>query len=407
MSLAGRIDEDRLARAVRLTLDAEPILGCRFVERWFRPYWQRLDNLDRMEFCEIRESSNGQADMLHFFESLPAVPLRVLLLRGDTASLCIKLDHRAGDAGAMREYAYLLADVYNRLGGDPHYCPVPNVGGRRGTRDLGDGFSLRERIRILRRAVQAAGRFKRVRTWEFPVPADEPSELGVLRGRLDAARVRAIFDYAYRRRATVSQVLLAAFYLAVHHARPQPSGGPFGVVTFVDLRRYLPAKRASALCNVIGMALITIDSRSGESLDGVVTQVRDQIQSQRREHLGLPLSSFVVDTLPVVRHLAGLIPYRWYKRWALRRNQREGRSRGGRVEGAVMFTDFGQLEADRLAFAGADITDACVTGGGGGNDPGVLAMGMSGFQGSVTVTLGFGRALVGGLFEHMTRILPA
>jgi len=406
VSFAGRIDEDRLVRAVRLTLDAEPVLGCRFVEHWFRPYWERFDDL-AMKFCEVRQSSDCRADMLNFLDSPPDVPLRVLLLRGETDLLCIKLDHRAGDGAAMREYAYLLADIYNRLRGDPNYRPVPNVSGHRGMRELGDRFSFRERVRIVRHAVQAVRQFRMVRTWEFPpLPPDEAAKLEALRWRLDAARVRAIFDYAYRRRTTVGQVLLAAFYLTVYHTRPQPAGRPLRVITAVDLRRYLPSKRAPALCNLIGASLITIDPRSGDSLDGVVTQVRDQIQSQRREHLGLPLSSFVVDNLPVLRHLRGLIPYRYYKQFA-RRNQRNLRGRKGTVGGVVAFTDLGELEADRLAFAGADITDACVTTGA-VRDPGGLAMATSEFQGSVTGALGFGtRAFVTRLFEHLTRILPA
>jgi len=119
VSLAGRIDEDRMAVAVRLRLDAEPILGCRWVEHWFRPSWHRRDDLDALEVYEVRERSNCQGDLEDFLWSAPHAPVRVLLLCGDSEWLCIKLDHRAGDGQALKEYAYLLADIYNRLGDDP------------------------------------------------------------------------------------------------------------------------------------------------------------------------------------------------------------------------------------------------------------------------------------------------
>ncbi len=38
----GKPDTVRLARAVKLSVDAEPVLGCKFIEREDRPFWQRL-----------------------------------------------------------------------------------------------------------------------------------------------------------------------------------------------------------------------------------------------------------------------------------------------------------------------------------------------------------------------------
>ncbi len=41
----GMLDEERLARAMRLMLDAEPVLGSRFVKHWRAPWWQREEGL--------------------------------------------------------------------------------------------------------------------------------------------------------------------------------------------------------------------------------------------------------------------------------------------------------------------------------------------------------------------------
>ena len=37
VDLPGRVDEDRLGRAVRLLMDAEPVVGCRFIVNWWSP----------------------------------------------------------------------------------------------------------------------------------------------------------------------------------------------------------------------------------------------------------------------------------------------------------------------------------------------------------------------------------
>lgn len=415
VSFAGRIDADRLVRAVRLTLDAEPILGCRWVEHWFRPSWRRRDDLDQTDFCEVRESSNCRADVEDFLGFQPDLPLRVLLLRGDTDLLCIKLDHRAGDGGATKEYVYLLADVYHRLCDDPYYVPVPNVDGRRGMQQLRDRFSFREKLRIFRQGLNVIRRLARTAgTWKFPRPQNDALEFAYL--RLDAARVRAIREYALRQRTTISQVLVAALYLTICHARPQSSDRPLPITVAADLRRHLPSKMAAGLCNLNGTVPISIDSQSGESLDGVVKQVRDQMRAQRNGYLGLPLSVFLVEGLPIIRHMVGLIPYWYMKRLVRRVLQRNPGILEREITRRVIFTDIGELEPDRLTFAGTGISDAFVTGGvfkeiarSPGMAVGVpLGMAVSGFQGSLTLSLGYGpRAFITGLFEEMIRILPA
>jgi NRPS condensation-like uncharacterized protein len=51
------LDIDRLRRALRLVMDAEPILGCRFVATPPKMHWRRLENLngDMLEIAENDE----------------------------------------------------------------------------------------------------------------------------------------------------------------------------------------------------------------------------------------------------------------------------------------------------------------------------------------------------------------
>ena len=42
LEFEGALDADRLRHALRLLMDAEPVLGSRFVPHWFSPYWERL-----------------------------------------------------------------------------------------------------------------------------------------------------------------------------------------------------------------------------------------------------------------------------------------------------------------------------------------------------------------------------
>lgn len=66
ISLDSRIDESQLAKAIRLTLDAEPVLGCQFIPRWWLPYWQRRVDLDSIELFHLVETTQPEREILKF-----------------------------------------------------------------------------------------------------------------------------------------------------------------------------------------------------------------------------------------------------------------------------------------------------------------------------------------------------
>ena len=403
LSLSGRIDERRLARAVRLALDAEPILGCRFTEHWFRPFWQRYTAFDGLKYCEVRASSDCRADMRVFLESPPRIPLQVLLLRGDTDLLCVKLDHRVSDGKALLDCTNLLVDIYNRLGDDPGYLPVPNVKGSRSLSQIGNRFSPREKWRVARHTLKVVRESKRLGHWRYPIRQQGGGlEFDYVSWQLDAQQVRGVFAYGCRQRATVSQVLMAAFYLAAYEVLPRSPDVSLPVNVAIDLRRYLPSARASALCNLTGNSVIAIEPRSATTMDAVVREIRDQMKSQQK-YLGLALSFFAFEALPIVRQLVGLIPDALTKR-SIRKQQALALTKD-HVPGIILFTHSGELDPDRLVFGDARPTEGFVVPGV-PRIPGILGLSVSGFRGSLTLYLGGGSpALVTRMADHVKRLL--
>ncbi len=126
LSFAGRIDEQRLWRAARLTLDAHPILGCDFVPHWFRPYWKRRTDLDQRDFCELMKCDDSDTATMQFLtssaEPTAGPQVRLMLLRGVSDTLVIKFNHMIGDAASLAEYSYLLGDIYGQLKSDPTFA---------------------------------------------------------------------------------------------------------------------------------------------------------------------------------------------------------------------------------------------------------------------------------------------
>jgi len=400
ISLAGRLDADLLHKVVRLTLDAEPILGCRFVEHWFRPYWQRYEDLDGLPFFEIRETEDSEQELTRFLVSELALPVRVLLLREkDSDRVCIKFAHRVGDGVAVAQFGCLLAYTYNALHADPHYRPVPRMEFDRSIRPVSSRFSIRQRLKLFREAVKTRRRLRMTGHWTFPPPdAASPPTAFVIR-RLSPERVRRIGRFAYQRRATAYQVLVAAFFVALCDSVPHSGDRPLQVLCPVDLRRYLGSQSNRPLCNLTGQATLALNPGPAATFDDILAQVRDQMYAQWGDTLGLSFSAVPFD-IPVLKHVMALVPYSCVKR-----NVRASPVPYKQTRRAVEASQGGEVPLWEVRFADVEVIDAFGTGG--GCDPGQFGLGVTTFAGSVTVSIGSGpSALVHEIWEGMRQRLP-
>ena len=66
IKLSGKLDENVLAKAVRLSLDFEPVLGRKFVENGGNPFWERVNDFDQTKTCHLLETSSPQKALEEF-----------------------------------------------------------------------------------------------------------------------------------------------------------------------------------------------------------------------------------------------------------------------------------------------------------------------------------------------------
>ena len=132
MKLDGRLDFDKLVKAVRLSIDSEPVLGCRFIKLG-PPYWKPLDNIDNINLCSIEETDHPDEAIQRFLESpldMDKDPVvKVMLIRSeDFDTLGLKINHACCDAAGAREYILLLSDIYSRISTDEDaFVPKPSI----------------------------------------------------------------------------------------------------------------------------------------------------------------------------------------------------------------------------------------------------------------------------------------
>lgn len=271
-----RLDAARLARAVRLSFDAEPTVGCAFRTDERNPYWKRLSGPDVATVFTESDVPDPDAAMRAFqaIEIPDEGPQAAvaLLHAADGDVLGIKISHVLADGQAAKQYAYLLADLYTRLGADPSFVPEPNIRARPSGRDVWDNLTPAQR----RDAKQAKSWANP--TWPAPAAGADGDRLTYRWATIPPARFAALKAYGSARGCTVNDVMLTAVLRAcITHLDP-PTNTPLSLMYTADLRRYLPDAAGLPVSNISISGSLDIERIDGESFEDTLLRVHGRME---------------------------------------------------------------------------------------------------------------------------------
>lgn len=376
----GRLDEGRLRRAFELSLDAEPVLGSRLIMSFWSPYWLRDDGVSYQEAFEVVDADEGGkvADYItSLFDPISGPQVRLRILRSGSDMLCVKFNHLLADAAGVREYVYLLFDIYRRLEKEPQYVPVPNIHGTRGLRQVSRQLGLRDRLGALALSVREFGIKCAGMDWG---PAPEPEggfKDHVIFRRIDSYDLRSLRDFASDNNATLNDLFMTAIYRALHKIGGKAEGRPLSLMSTADLRRYLPGKRADSICTLSGFVNSTIGTEPGDSCIETLGKVKREFDSLKAGYIGLsdwPALAAIFKALPFAL-AARLVRFlTWHVQF-----------RRGKVYACL--SNMGSFDMGRLDPGGAVVKDAYMTAPL-THEPNIFLMGLSGFGDSIVVSAG-------------------
>lgn len=286
LKLGGKLDYEKLSRAVRLSVDAEPVLGCRFVEH-DPPYWKRLSDLDNIEFCSLVNSDSPEETVQNVLEShldMDRDPmLKVTVIRsGNYDTLVIKINHTCSDGGGAKEYLHLLPRIYSSIDGENEdYAPTPS---KRSRKDHEKAFAtLGIRHPELDNSVVESPKT----AWPFPWKSGGQKDVTpFVVCRLPYGKLESISKYARQRGVTVNDVILTAFYRAMFKLCQTPPGIPMDMGVTVDLRRYLPDNKAEAIRNFSGGVILQIARLIGEPFEVTLSRVSAAMARKKNRNPG-------------------------------------------------------------------------------------------------------------------------
>jgi len=337
------LDADRLAKAVDLAFDAEPVLGCRYVGRHFRSYWQRLKSHERDGFSIVSDQVNfdlfAQAPMNN--ETGPQ--LRVCLFRHtDGDRLLFKISHLAGDSAGLKDAIACVASIYGTLGDDPQYRPVPNIDGSRGLRQVIRQVPVSAFPQVWKNARQEARSKSKPRLTHALRLLDDAGEVVrtdtpvFLTRHLTTAQVSGMVELGRQCGGKLNDVVVAAFLRALAKVIPRPPGAQSRLQTTVDLRRwYIPGEKSGGICNLSFFEYPNLGEDLGDDFQTTLERVSQFTQSRKDSWIGL--SSFLGEM-----GLLMLVPRRilnfFFRRVSYDENSRN------------LLTNMGPIDVDSVTF---------------------------------------------------------
>jgi NRPS condensation-like uncharacterized protein len=371
----GKPDEARLARAFDLLLDAEPVLGCRFVVKWGRPCWQRLPVESRSCFTTVRSAEEYEACRSASLDAREGPQVRVFLLKDKAGHrLLVKVSHVASDAGGVKEIVASASRIYRSLKENEDFAPEPND---RGSRSI---LQVMRRVPwnaypgiVLRHVRRAYGNFFPSGTHTIPVEKTGHGRIVYSTRTIDAARAAGLADYARRRGATLNDMVVTAFF------RTLAGSGWDGrkalrLATTVDLRRYLPGNRGAGICNLSAIEIISPGNDGVRDFESTLARVSSITGDLKARWIGLGDYASLVPT-------AGLLPFRWMDAFM-----------GGLVlTGAmkqnlvVAFTNMGPIEPGDVTFDRRPEQAMLLVPP---SNPGRFITGLSGYAGTLSLSAG-------------------
>jgi NRPS condensation-like uncharacterized protein len=268
-----RLDADVLARATRLLLDLEPVLGSWFDDKHRGEEWTRCTDVDGSALFSVKQSGDPDVDAAAFhvapFEPKGPRLATLLLNCADHDELCVRFDHVAGDGWSAKEVTYLLAETYTRLLGDPGFVPTPRTAARPTHDDVWEALTDEQR------AAAANVPPMKFSNWKMKMRRGAGKVCAVGTLTLPPERVSAVRAYAHARGATVFETLVAALIRSAASIFPPRIKVTPGVSISADTRRFAHDPALDRLANIATTQTVLFDFRNGETFDQTLQHVVD------------------------------------------------------------------------------------------------------------------------------------
>lgn len=290
LRINGRVNEEIMKKAIRISIDVQPILGCRLIENDDVAMWEQRGDLDEIEICTLVETDNIEGGLAAFialrYNFAHDCQVKVKIFRSETDTVCLKVYHACCDAGGLKEYLHILASIYNHIVNDELYHVQGACFAGRSQDSI---FQLPEIINKVNTIVAETD--NPGHTVAFPYLVGENTKQIVAVRQLNQQQFNAIKIQARKNNATINDICLTAYIRALSKIA-EIKNEMVSVCFTADLRNYLPKDEKMAMCNLSGMNPIRISRNLAESFDETLSKVLPETKKIKADFPGINMALY-------------------------------------------------------------------------------------------------------------------
>ncbi len=282
--LGGRLDQERVYRAMTLVLEAEPLLASRFMES-SNPCWETIPDLSRdaiFSFFPVDDAERAlHGTMTTRIDPAEGPQARLALIRGRDDFLVLSVNHAVSDAFGVKHVSHLLCQAYRGLEKDPGFRLQRHLHGDRSFSPFLASFTPE----TLAAASEACGEQSAV--WGIPSTPGVCTSPAYRTRVLEKPLFLDLKKYSHTYNVTINDLLLSAFFAALCSEIPHSPGQLYPVLTSVDLRRFLPHHHAPPLANLSVAFEVGILAQSFVEFPILIGDVHHAMSEKKRLFAGL------------------------------------------------------------------------------------------------------------------------
>jgi len=305
---AESLDAERLRKAVYLTLDAEPVLGCRLVSHWRRPYFERLNEHAPESFLYTEEETEYEAFKKASIDAGRGPQIKTCLWHSSSGDrLLLKLSHLCSDVSGAKEVVGVISAIYSRLGHESDYRPESNVSGSRSLWQVMRHVPWHAYPRIYLNYLQGLrSQMPKDGTHTLPYQEGSSTQPVFVHRLLSEDRVTRLVDYGRAFDSTLNDLVIAGIFRALVAEKDWNRASHLRLATSVDLRQwYLSESRAEAIANLSSLEYTNLGNDLGDDFAATLERVTRDTKRRKKDWIGL---SDLMGGLPAL-----LLPDDWAK----------------------------------------------------------------------------------------------
>ena len=312
----------RLAKAIDMTFDSEPVLGCRFVNNWRRPYWERLDKDKRRSLYLTKNKEEYESFKTRSMDVYTGPQVKVCLWRSTSDdNLLFKVSGVVADASGVKEIVAIISNYYSQLATDQDIQLVPNLKGSRGLGQILRYVPRSAYPQIHRNYLNQMWVLARSRSYTLPVDDGPHDPLMYIHRTITQDKVARLVKYGQDRDATLDDVILTCLFRTLALNGDWDKLSQLRVTMAVDLRQYLYVNGVEGICN-----LSTFEHPSlGTSFDGdwgATLLWVSSIKRARKEHwIGLNDCMGTYRIVNLLPHSLGKKIFPWVLKQGIKRHR--------------------------------------------------------------------------------------